>query len=138
VKRGVAFIREIVARRAVASIARWVYNEQYVTRSMAHRVERNGLALQVCYSWTGSRDRGELSAKALGEPATPADGSEEQFIADHYWGYSTQTDGRCWSIGLIIRRGACGALMKLGSKVKSTSCTAGSWQPWSRIHRLRR
>jgi len=95
VKRGVAFIREIVARRAVASIARWGYNEHYVTRRMAHRVERNGLAVQVWYSWTGRRDRGELSAKALGEPVTPAEGSEEQFIAEHYWGYSTQTDGAC-------------------------------------------
>jgi uncharacterized protein YqjF (DUF2071 family) len=95
VKRGVAFIREIVARRAVASIARWGYNEPYVTRSMAHRLERNALAFEACYSWTGRRDRGELSAKALGEPVTPRDSSEGQFIAEHYWGYSTQRDGGC-------------------------------------------
>ena len=37
-RRGVVFIREICPRWAVTSVARWVYNEQYVTLPMRHRV----------------------------------------------------------------------------------------------------
>ncbi len=92
VRRGVAFVREIVPRRAVATIARLAYNEQYVTRRMSHRLEGNQTAQ---YSWVGRRDRGELSISVTGEPAFPAEGSKEQFIAEHYWGYSAQRDGGC-------------------------------------------
>ncbi len=92
VRRGVVFVREIVPRRAVATIARLAYNEQYVTRRMSHRLEGNQTAQ---YSWVGRRDRGELSISVTGDPAFPAEGSEEQFIAEHYWGYSAQRDGGC-------------------------------------------
>src|SRR6516164_5520615 len=37
-RRGVVFIREIVRRRLIALIARWVYNENYVTMPMRHRI----------------------------------------------------------------------------------------------------
>jgi uncharacterized protein YqjF (DUF2071 family) len=38
-KRGVAFIRELVPRYAVAAIARWVFNENYSCVPMSHRIE---------------------------------------------------------------------------------------------------
>ena len=94
-KRGVAFVREIVPRRAVATIARVLYNEQYVTRAMSHRIERNQASCEAQYSWTGRHDRGKLSVSVKGEPALPQEGSQEQFIAEHYWGYSAQRDGGC-------------------------------------------
>jgi hypothetical protein len=30
-----------------------------------------------------------------GDPELPAEGSLENFIAEHYWGYSAQRDGGC-------------------------------------------
>jgi uncharacterized protein len=94
-KRGVAFIREIVPRRAVATIARVLYNERYVTRQTSHRFENSNAGMGVYYSWAGPHDRGELSILVSGDPELPAEGSLEQFIVEHYWGYSAQRDGGC-------------------------------------------
>lgn len=94
-RRGVVFIREIVPRWAVATIARLLYNEPYVTRSTAHRNKREGPALQARYAWAGRHDRGQLSISVSGNPELPAEGSLEQFIAQRYWGYSVQRDGGC-------------------------------------------
>ena len=94
-KRGVAFIREIVPHRAVATIARVLYNEQYVTRPTSHRLERSNADMAVHYFWAGPHDRGQLNIAVRGDPEFPAEGSLEQFIVEHYWGYSAQRDGGC-------------------------------------------
>lgn len=94
-RRGVVFIREIVPRRAVAVVARTLYNEPYVRRPMSHRIEPVGAGRELRYAWTGARDQGQLCAMTRGEPMLPAEGSEEQFIAEHYWGYSAQRDDGC-------------------------------------------
>jgi uncharacterized protein YqjF (DUF2071 family) len=98
--RGVAFIREIVPRWAVATIARWAYNEQYVRLPMRNRLEKYVLrgkpgaeAPRIEYSW---RHRGRwcgLNMQCEGDLQPLAPGSEEEFIAEHYWGYSRQRDG---------------------------------------------
>ena len=92
-RRGVAFIREIVPRRAVATIARVLYNEQYVTRPTSHRFERSEAGISAQYSWTGGHDRGQLRLSVNGDPQLPGEGSLQQFIAEHYWGYSAQRGG---------------------------------------------
>jgi len=91
-KRGVAFVREIVPHRAVATIARVVYNEQYVTRHTSHRLQRNQGSCEAQYCWAGRHDRGQLSISVTGHPDFPAHGSLEQFIVEHYWGYSSRRD----------------------------------------------
>src|SRR5262249_7357059 len=50
-RRGVAFIREIVSRPAVATIARVLYNEQYATRPTSHRLVGSKTGMSVQYSW---------------------------------------------------------------------------------------
>jgi uncharacterized protein YqjF (DUF2071 family) len=85
-RRGVVFIREIVPKRAIAAIARWVYNENYVAVPMRHQIAPE----RVSYEW-GDDCRMELRPE--GELCLPASGSEEQFIAEHYWGYTAQRDG---------------------------------------------
>lgn len=89
-RRGVVFIREVVPRRAIAWVARNVYNEKYVALPMRHRIEA-GPAVE--YSWK-NRDRwSRISLSASGEPQPLQEGSEEQFITEHYWGYAAQRDG---------------------------------------------
>ncbi len=96
VKRGVAFIREIVPRRAVAAIARTVYNENFVVLPMSHRIQPQGDGeLEVEYAWRTTRGWNRLSLTTSGAPVLPKEGSEEQFIAEHYWGYTAQRDGGC-------------------------------------------
>ena len=94
-KRGVVFIREIVPRWAIATLARVLYNENYVSLPMSHQISRRDAGLAVGYQWkTGNRwNRIDLTAK--GAPAIPAPESAEQFITEHYWGYARQPDGGC-------------------------------------------
>jgi uncharacterized protein len=92
-RRGVVFIREIVPKRAVALIARLAYNENYSCYPMRHRVGPSGQGLRAEYAWRHAGKWMRLRAQADGEPAHPAEGSLEQFVSEHYWGYSRQRDG---------------------------------------------
>ena len=88
-RRGVVFLREIAPKRLVSWVARWVYNEKYVTMPMRHRVE----PAHVEYEWKHGERWNGLSVRVEGEPQTPISGSEEEFIAEHYWAYTQQRDG---------------------------------------------
>ena len=94
--RGVVFLKEIVPRAAVTFVARWVYNEQYVTLPMRHSVElpsaQNGQCGAIGYSWKWAGGWSGLSATMHGEPSPLAPGSVEEFITEHYWGYTKQRD----------------------------------------------
>ena len=93
-RRGVVFIKEIVPRAAIAFLARTLYNEPYVAMPMAHRLEmESGSLLSAEYSWC-FRDRpNRLHLTVRGEPQALREGSEAEFITEHYWGYNTQRDG---------------------------------------------
>ncbi|MGE0127503.1 MAG: YqjF family protein [Blastocatellales bacterium] len=99
-RRGVVFIKEIVPRWAIATVARVVYNENYVARPMSHRIDLNngqikGVASNgsVEYSWLEGGSWHLVSAKTAGEARPLVAGSEEEFITEHYWGYAAQRDG---------------------------------------------
>ena len=93
-RRGVVFIAEIVPRRAIAYTARLFYNENYVRRPMSHRIRINESQMEVEYSWQSGNEQCKLQAHASGTPSLPLEGSLQQFITEHYWGYSRQPDGR--------------------------------------------
>ncbi len=94
VRRAVVFIRELVPRRAIAAVARWIYNEPYLAVPMAHLIDldpRAGGA--VAYRWQHRGRRFALGATVDG-PAQPlVAGSAAEFITEHYWGYTRQRDG---------------------------------------------
>lgn len=94
-RRGVVFIREIVPRFAVAHLARRVYNENYVSCPMRHASGAKGAGISAEYQWKIDGQWHGLRAEASGAPAYAAEGSIEQFITEHYWGYSTQRNGGC-------------------------------------------
>lgn len=89
-RRAVVFIRELVPRRAIAWTARVAYNEPYLAVPMRHAIAVPG---RVSYGWRLPTGWCELAVDASG-PALPiADGSEAEFITEHYWGYTRQRDG---------------------------------------------
>jgi uncharacterized protein YqjF (DUF2071 family) len=96
-RRGVVFVKEIVPRIAIAAVARWVYNENYVACPMRSSVrlpeEVRGTPGSVEYSWTHNSRRNSVCAEFHGTPVYPGPGSEEEFITEHYWGYVPQRDG---------------------------------------------
>jgi len=92
-RRGVVFIRELVPRLAIATIARVVYGEPYTALPMRHRIERENDHLKVSYSWKRAGRWESLHAVGKGEPESVDDGSEEEFITEHYWGYTGRRGG---------------------------------------------
>jgi uncharacterized protein YqjF (DUF2071 family) len=92
-RRGVVFIAEIVPKRAVALIARLAYGENYVRLPMRHAVVSSGVANRIEYRWKLDGAWCKLHAEASEAPARAEEGSLEQFITEHYWGYSAQRDG---------------------------------------------
>lgn len=93
VRRGVVFIREIVPKPAITLVARALYNENYVTMPTDHSVVRDDGSLTVEYEWRNAGVTHSLRVLAEGEPKLLQDDTEEEFIAEHYWGYVTQRDG---------------------------------------------
>ena len=97
VRRGVTFIRELVPRRAVATVARWMYNEPYVALPMRHRIDAGTVQghapKEVRYEWRQNADWGGLAVSPTGMAAPVLAGSEAEFITEHYWGYTRQRNG---------------------------------------------
>jgi uncharacterized protein len=93
-RRGVVFIKELVPRRAIAFIARAFYNENYVALPMSHCLEKaDGAIKALSYSWLFKNHENFLKATVRGTAQTPAIGSLQEFITEHYWGYVRQRDG---------------------------------------------
>ena len=92
-RRGVVFIAEIVPKWAIAKVARIVYGENYIRLPMKHRVDTTGATITAEYEWQQGGAWSKIYVKASGSPAPAADGSLEQFITEHYWGYSKQRNG---------------------------------------------
>jgi uncharacterized protein YqjF (DUF2071 family) len=90
IRRGVVFIRELVPRAAIAGLARLMYGEKYEACPMEHLIERGAGGISAEYSWKWRGGPFRLSAEARGEPARVAEGSIENFITEHYWGYSAK------------------------------------------------
>lgn len=107
-RRGVVFAREIVPRRAVAIIANRLYDENYITRPMRSELHIAGPALAskdtLEYTWQASPSRlglsakpnhnNRLSAQVAAPLALPMPNSLEEFIIEHYWGYTHGRDGQ--------------------------------------------
>jgi uncharacterized protein YqjF (DUF2071 family) len=87
-KRGVVFIKEIVPRAALTLVANWLYREHYQTMPMGHRWEVSENAQQVEYTWGKGRLESRFSVRADKESLEIALGSDEEFITEHYWGYT--------------------------------------------------
>ncbi len=93
-RRGVVFIKEIVPRAAIAFTARKLYNEPYVALPMAHRIEvESGSVRSAEYSWLFGGRQDSLKLTTRGEGQLLTEGSEAEFITEHYWGYNAQQDG---------------------------------------------
>jgi len=92
-RRGVVFIAEIVPKQVIATVARLIYGENYVCLPMQHHICIDGSKKTVEYQWQLIDHWCHLTAQAEGTPALPGEGTLEQFITEHYWGYSTQRNG---------------------------------------------
>jgi hypothetical protein len=88
VRRGVVFIKEIVPRTAIALTANWAYREHYAAQPMSHHIQNQEDSLTVAYNWRYRKYAYSITAQADNNPLDLVEGSEAQFITEHYWGYS--------------------------------------------------
>lgn len=87
-RRGVVFVRELVPHRAIATVARVFYGENYVALPMKHQIDHVDSKLGVEYSWRRGRKWESIKMSASGEAQTIPAGSHAEFITEHYWGYT--------------------------------------------------
>ena len=92
VRRAVVFVRELVPRAAIALLARAVYNEPYTALPMRSTIT-TGPPLRAQYAWRMNGRWHSCGGTAGGQFKVPLTGSLEEFITEHYWGYTRQRDG---------------------------------------------
>ena len=87
-KRGVVFLSEIVPKPAITFIANTLYKEHYSTMSMRHHWQEEKDELNISYHWKKQKQWNKLEVKAEAVSSPLIKGSEEEFITEHFWGYS--------------------------------------------------
>ncbi len=87
-KRGVVFIKEIVPKHMLTFVANNIYKENYATHPMKHIWKNDGNNFQVEYYWKAAKDWNYIKAQADPKSVSIKKDSEEEFITEHYWGYT--------------------------------------------------
>jgi uncharacterized protein len=93
-KRGVVFVKEIVPKAAITIVAKTLYGEPYATHPMRHTWKTDGDTQHIEYEWKVGRDWNHIRVRAdrAGHAIIP--GSDEEFITEHYWGYTARSGKR--------------------------------------------
>jgi uncharacterized protein YqjF (DUF2071 family) len=88
-KRGVVFIKEVVPKPAITYIANTLFKERYITLPMKSYSTFTDQQQDIGYHWKYKNHWNKLEVKA-GAASYPLNtGSEEEFITEHFWGYSS-------------------------------------------------
>jgi uncharacterized protein len=87
-KRGVVFMKEIVPRSIITFIANTLYKENYTTHKMKHSYTETENELHVKYLWNVGNEWNHLNCIAEKHATLADEGSAEEFITEHYWGYT--------------------------------------------------
>jgi uncharacterized protein len=91
-KRAVAFIKEVVPSKLIATIARVLYEEPYIALKMTSSKAIKESSVELTYTW-GNCFENRLTVKSE-KPCHPLEpNSFEEFILEHYWGYTPQKNG---------------------------------------------
>lgn len=103
-KRGVVFIKEIVPKRALTLVANTIYGEKYETLPMAHTWETQPDNQSVEYKWKKKSRWNSIKVITGLDLHSINVGSEEEFITEHYWGYTKLKNNRTSEYGVEHQR----------------------------------
>jgi uncharacterized protein YqjF (DUF2071 family) len=92
-RRGVVFISEFVPRHAITLIANKLYEEPYATLPTSHTLTNTPKSLHVSYFWKHHHTWQQLAVEADPTPQPIASNSVEEFITEHYWGFTRRSNG---------------------------------------------
>jgi hypothetical protein len=87
-KRGAVFIKEMVPKHMITLVANSIYGEHYETLPVKHELTFKEASQRVRYQWYKNKKWNELTVTASLLPIDILPGSEEEFITEHYWGYT--------------------------------------------------
>ncbi len=90
--RGVVFINETVPYKAVAVVANLLYKEHYVVIPTRHKWSENAISKTIRYDWLVKNKWNTIEVIAKSEARNMIEGSFEEFIFEHYIGYSKVSD----------------------------------------------
>jgi uncharacterized protein YqjF (DUF2071 family) len=88
IKRGVTFIKEIVPKSLIKHVANNIYAEKYESMPMRNELNISHLAINTGYFWKYQAEEYYIKTSADKNSFMAAPGSEEEFITEHYWGYT--------------------------------------------------
>jgi hypothetical protein len=80
-------------------IANTIYDENYATMPMKHQWINSGNKLTVEYSWKKERWN-SLKVIAETNAVEIADDSEDEFITEHFWGYTKVSESKTSEYGV--------------------------------------
>lgn len=88
IKRGVVFINETIPYKIVAWVANKLYKEHYTVVPTASAISVNDNLKQIEYSWQSNKFWNRIYVKASANKKPIIAGSFEEFIFEHYYGYT--------------------------------------------------
>lgn len=93
-KRGVVFIKEIVPKFALALVANIAYKENYESLKMDHTWQFSEQSIGVGYRWRKKGKWNNIQVSAEVKKVDIEQGSVDEFITEHYWGYAKVDSSR--------------------------------------------
>ncbi len=92
IKRGVVFVKEIVPKPIITFVANKIYKEHYETCAMSHLWNISDAKVDVGYKWYIDNRENSIELNAENNQFEIKPDSEEDFITEHYWGYTKIND----------------------------------------------
>jgi len=91
-KRGVVFINETIPYKPVAWMANWLYKEHYISIPTKHKWSFQEKTKDIRYDWKLGNKWNVLTVNAANKKQPMAKGSIEEYIFEHYFGYTKVDD----------------------------------------------
>lgn len=87
-KRGVVFINETIPYPIVAWMANKLYKEHYTVVPTKHEINRSNTSQKVKFEWLLNKKWNSIYVEATNTATKMQNESLEQFIYEHYYGYT--------------------------------------------------
>lgn len=88
IRRGVVFVNETVPYKPVAWMANFLYKEHYTAIPTRHRISEERAEKRIQYEWKVNGSWNEIQVNASAQTHEMLPGSQEEFIFEHYYGYT--------------------------------------------------
>ena len=95
-KRGVVFISEIVPSKMVYFLANTLYKEHYSDAKMKSKITVEKDKKKIRYDWFAKKKNNVLAISCLQKTENIQPNSLEEFIYEHYYGYTKVSESETW------------------------------------------